>query len=162
MLLLATGVAVLHGLAIVVMLTGSLVAVRHPTVLLVHVPLALAILAVNLAGADCPLTTLELALREEAGAAPYRGGYLGHYVLEPLGLDVAASGSQLGIHATALGLNAVGYGMLAARAVRASRTSAPARGRRRCAPRRRTPEPPAAAHRAGRRTSSRTAAPALR
>ena len=44
----------------------------------------------------------------------------------------------------------------------ASRRSARGRGRRRRGPRRRTPGPPAAARRAGRRTSSRTSAPGRR
>ena len=113
--MLASGVAVVHGLAVLFMLTGALLAVRWPRLVLLHAPVALAILAVNLAGADCPLTDLELALRERAGAEAYEGGFLGHYVFGPLGLDVRAAGTQLGIYATAIGLNALGYGLLIAR-----------------------------------------------
>lgn len=108
---LAPGVAVVHGLAVLFMLTGALLALRWPRLLLVHVPVALAILAVNLTGGDCPLTDLELALRERAGLAAYDGGFLGHYVFAPLGLDVRATEPQLGMYAAALGLNAVGYGL---------------------------------------------------
>ena len=75
--MLAWAVAVLHGAAVVFMLTGALAALRWPRVLLLHVPVGLAILAVNLAGADCPLTELELWLRERAGAPSYDGGFLG-------------------------------------------------------------------------------------
>ena len=113
--MLASGVAVVHGLAVLFMLAGALLAVRWPRLVLLHAPVALAILAVNLAGADCPLTDLELALRERAGAEAYEGGFLGHYVFGPLGLDVRAAGTQLGIYATAIGLNALGYGLLIAR-----------------------------------------------
>lgn len=154
--MLASGVAVLHGLAVLFMLTGPLLALRWPRLVLVHAPVALAILAVNLAGANCPLTDLELALRERGGAAAYEGGFLGHYLFAPLGLDVDATGTQLGMYVTALGLNALGYGLLAQRPARApltTRTSAPGRGRRPRGPRRRTPERPAAARTAGRRTS---------
>jgi hypothetical protein len=108
-------VAVLHAAAVLFMLTGALLAVRWPRLVLLHAPVALAILAVNLAGADCPLTDLELALRDAAGMPGYDGGFLGHYVFAPLGLDVRDTGPQLGMYATALGLNAVGYGLLAAR-----------------------------------------------
>ncbi len=80
-----------------------------------------AILAVNLAGALCPLTELELALRERAGAVPYTGGFLGNYVLSPLGLDVADPAAQAGIYGVALTPNVVGYGLLAARSLRARR-----------------------------------------
>src|SRR3712207_8823601 len=56
------------------MVTGALVALRRPRFLLVHAPVAAAILAVHLAGAPCPLTELELALRERAGGEAYTGG----------------------------------------------------------------------------------------
>ena len=115
MLLLASAVAVLHALAVVLMLTGALLALRWPRLLLLHAPVAVSILAVNLAGAECPLTDLELALRAAAGAQLYDGGFLGHYLFEPLSLDVDAPGTQLGIYATAFGLNALGYGMVAIR-----------------------------------------------
>ena len=119
MLLLADAVAVLHAAAVLFMLTGALAALRFPRLLLLHVPVALAILAVNLAGADCPLTTWELQLRAQAGVAPYDGGFLGHYVFAPLGVDVRAPATQTGIYATALGLNALGYALLVLRSLRA-------------------------------------------
>jgi hypothetical protein len=114
----AYAVAVLHGVAVALMLTGALLALRWPRLLLVHAPVSAAILAVNLAGAPCPLTDLELALRERAGAAPYPGGFLGHYVLAPAGLDVAAPAVQAGIYAAALLPNLLGYGLLAGRTLR--------------------------------------------
>ncbi|MBM7804920.1 hypothetical protein JOD57_000757 [Geodermatophilus bullaregiensis] len=120
-MLLASAVAVLHAAVVLFVLTGALAALRWPRLVLAHVPVALAVLAVNLAGAPCPLTTLELALRERAGAPPYGDGFLGHVLFGPLGLDVDATGTQVGTYTVALGLNAVGYGLLAARAVRAAR-----------------------------------------
>jgi hypothetical protein len=98
---LASAVAVLHGAVVLVMLTGALLALRWPRLVLLHVPVALAVLAVNLAGAPCPLTTLELALRERAGAAPYDGGFLGHFLFGPLGLDVGDPAVQAGTYAVA-------------------------------------------------------------
>jgi hypothetical protein len=107
--LLASAIALLHAAAVLFMLTGALLALHRPRLLLVHAPVALAILGVNLAGTDCPLTDLELWLRERVGVPPYDGGFLGHYLFEPLGVDVAATSTQVGIYAVALGLNAVGY-----------------------------------------------------
>jgi hypothetical protein len=121
--LLANAVAVLHAAAVLLMLTGALAALRWRGVLLVHVPVALAILAVYVAGADCPLTTVELELRARAGAAPYDGGFLGHYVFGPLGLDVRAPGTQVGMYTVAVGLNALGYGVLLHRAAVGRRRS---------------------------------------
>ena len=131
-------VAVVHGLAVVLVLAGALVALRRPRLLWVHAPVAAAILAVNLAGAPCPLTDLELALRERAGGEPYTGGFLGHYALAPFGLDVASPAVQAGIYTVALVPNVLGYGLLAARglsrrpAPAASPRSAPRARARRC------------------------------
>ena len=118
LVLLAHGVAVVHGAAVVLMLTGALAALRRPRIVLLHAPVSAAILGVNLAGAPCPLTTLELALRAEAGGSAYRGGFLGHYVTEPLGFDIAATATQAGIYTVAILPNALAYGLLCARLLR--------------------------------------------
>ncbi|SFK57506.1 DUF2784 domain-containing protein [Geodermatophilus ruber] len=112
MLLLASAVAVLHAAAVLFMLTGSLLALRWPRLLLLHLPVALGILGVYLAGADCPLTDLELWLRERAGAPGYTGGFLGHYLTEPLGFPIHEFSTQLGIYLIALVPNVVGYSLV--------------------------------------------------
>ena len=113
-MLLASGVAVLHGAAVLFMLTGSLLALRWPRVLWLHVPVSLAILGLYLTGSDCPLTTLELWLRRRAGEPGYRGGFIGHYVTEPLGFPIHATSTQIGIYVLAFLPNLIGYGLLAA------------------------------------------------
>jgi len=117
-MLAANAVAVLHATAILFMVTGSLLALRWPRLLWLHVPVAAAILGIYLTHTDCPLTTLELWLREQAGEAGYRGGFIGHYLTEPLGLLIHATSTQLGILLIAVLPNVVGYGLLAARSVR--------------------------------------------
>jgi hypothetical protein len=110
---LAHEVAVLHGAVVLFVLTGSLLALRWPALVRVHAPVALVVLGINLAGAPCPLTTLENALRGRAGQPPYDGGFLAHFVFGPVGLDVRSAAVQVGMYSVALGLNAVGYGLLA-------------------------------------------------
>lgn len=117
-MLLAGAVAVLHASAVLFMLTGSLIALRWPRVLWFHVPVSLAILALYLTGSDCPLTTLELALRERAGAPGYTGGFMGHYITEPLGFPIEATSTQVGIYVVAFVPNVIGYGLLLARYLR--------------------------------------------
>jgi Protein of Unknown function (DUF2784) len=124
-LLLADVVAVLHAAAVLFMLTGSLVALRRPGVLRLHVPLALAILALYATGSDCPLTTWELALRAAAGEPGFDAGFIGHYVTEPLGFPIEAASTQLGILVVAFLPNVVGYCLLARRR---SRGPSPAPG----------------------------------
>jgi Protein of Unknown function (DUF2784) len=116
--LLAGAVAVLHGAAVVLVLVGSLLALRWPRVLWLHVPVSLAILGIYLTGSDCPLTSLELALRERAGESTYTGGFIGHYFTEPLGFPIEATSTQVGIYVIAFLPNLIGYGLLAARQVR--------------------------------------------
>lgn len=86
--LAADVVAVLHLATGVVVVLGGLLAWARPRmagrVLAVHLPVAGAAAAVTATGSDCPLTDAELALRAAAGEAPYTGGFLGHYLVEPV------------------------------------------------------------------------------
>lgn len=115
---MADAVAVVHAAAVVFMLTGALLALRWPRLLIAHLPVAVSILAVNRVGADCPLTTLELWLRARAGDELYSGGFLGHYVFAPVGIDVAGAPAQIGMYTVAVLSSVVGYGLLAKRALR--------------------------------------------
>jgi hypothetical protein len=117
--LLANAVALLHAAAVLFMLTGSLLALRWPRVLWLHVPVSLAILGLYLTGSDCPLTTWELALRQNAGEPGYTGGFIGHYITEPLGFPIEATSTQVGIYVVAFLPNLIGYGLLIAQHVRA-------------------------------------------
>lgn len=119
-------VAVLHAAAVLFLLTGSLLALRWPRALLLHVPLSLAILAIYVTGSDCPVTTLELWLRRRGGGSGYYGGFIGHYITEPLGFPIHATSTQVGIYAIALLPNLVGYTLLVRRYLRArSRAGTP-------------------------------------
>ena len=109
------------------MLSGSLLALRWPRLLWLHVPIGLTILVLYLTGSDCPLTAWELDLREAAGEPRYRGGFLGRYVTEPLGFSIRATSTQVGIYVTALLPNVLGYGLLSARYLRRGRVTAPGR-----------------------------------
>lgn len=113
--LLVAVVAVLHGAAVAFLLTGSLLALSRPWVLWLHVPVSVAILALYLTGSDCPLTTLELALRDRAGEPRYTGGFIGHYITEPLGFPIEATSTQIGIWVVAFLPNVIGYGLLVTR-----------------------------------------------
>ena len=104
---LAGAVAVVHLLAVALLLSGALLALRWPRLLPVHLAVAGSILAVNLAGADCPLTDLEQALRAAAGEAAYGGGFIAHYLIEPWHPAGITPGVSLGIYAMAVAPNAL-------------------------------------------------------
>ena len=117
-MLLANAVALLHAAAVAFMLTGSLIALRRPGVLWLHVPVSLAILAIYLTDSGCPLTTLELVLRERAGEPGYTDGFIGHYITEPLGFPIEATSTQIGVYIVVLVPNLIGYGLLLTRHLR--------------------------------------------
>ena len=124
MLLLAWAVAVFHGAAVLFMLTGSLLALRWPRVLWAHLAVSLFILVTYVSGSDCPVTNLELWLRARAGAPGYSGGFIGHYITDPLGFPIHAPSTQIGIYVIAFLPNVIGYGLLLTRAVRRRRATA--------------------------------------
>ena len=128
-MLLANAVALLHAAAVLFMLTGSLLALRWPRVLWLHVPVSLAILGIYLTGSDCPLTSLEMSLREHAGQPGYTGGFIGHYITDPLGFPIEATSTQIGIYVVAFLPNVIGYGLLIRQGLRdRSRRVTPDRG----------------------------------
>jgi Protein of Unknown function (DUF2784) len=109
----------LHLALVVFVLSGSLLALRWPRLLWAHVPLALAVLAVHVAGQPCPLTVWELDFRAAAGAPGYDDGFIDHYLLEPFGAPgVHTTAAQIGIPVVALTPNLIGYGLHARRARR--------------------------------------------
>ena len=73
-------VVLIHAAFVIFVVLGGLLALRWPKVMWVHAPAAIWGIVVEYAGFICPLTPLEIALRERAGQAGYRGGFVEHYV----------------------------------------------------------------------------------
>ncbi len=109
---LAWGVAVTHLAAIAVTVTGGLLSWRWPRFVRLHIPVAVAIAVVNAVGAKCPLTELELHLRQSVGEHPYTGGFISHYLVEPVHPAGVTPGVRLTIYAIAIIPNVVAYTVL--------------------------------------------------
>ena len=106
-------VAVVHGVVVLLVLTGGLAGLRWPPLRRVHVPVLAAALAVNVTGSDCPLTALELRLRVAEGREPYAGGFVGHHLLEPvLGAGSASPAVPGLVLAAAVVPNVLAYGVV--------------------------------------------------
>ena len=116
--ILADVVAVFHLAVVLFMLTGGLLAWRWPRLVWVHAPVALVILAINLAGAACPVTDLELHLRRLAGEAGYADGFIAHYLVDPVHSAGLTPGVRMIIYAIAIIPNAVAYSVIFARHAR--------------------------------------------
>ena len=78
--LLADVVVVVHLLFIVFVTVGSLLAIRWPRLVLLHVPVVLWAALIVTTGFECPLTPLERALRVRGGVSSYDGGFVDHYL----------------------------------------------------------------------------------
>jgi Protein of Unknown function (DUF2784) len=82
----------LHLAFILFVSLGGLLVLRRPRLGFLHLPALLWGALVEAAGWICPLTPLENSLRERAGLAGYRGGFIEHYLIPliyPAGLTRA-------------------------------------------------------------------------
>ncbi|WP_427311822.1 DUF2784 domain-containing protein [Cupriavidus sp. H39] len=112
---LADLVVIAHGLFILFVVAGGLLALRWPRVAWLHLPAAAWGVLIEWAGWICPLTPLENALRHAAGEARYSGGFVERYLLPliyPAGLTPAV---QLWLGLAVLGINVAVYALVWAR-----------------------------------------------
>ena len=77
-------VMVLHLAFVVFVVVGGFLAWRWPRVALVHLPIALYGVAIEVIGFTCPLTPIEKSLRQRAGSDGYDGGFVEHYIVPVL------------------------------------------------------------------------------
>jgi hypothetical protein len=108
-------VLIAHVAFVVFVLFGALLVLRWPKLLGFHVAAVLWAVLIEFTGAICPLTPLEVRLRQLGGSIGYQGDFIGHYLtamLYPAGLTREL---QIGLGIAALVPNAVAYGYLVAR-----------------------------------------------
>ena len=74
-------VLVVHLAFVAFVVSGGFLTWRWPRVALVHLPVALYGVTIQIVGFRCPLTPLEKWLRREAGSAGYDGGFVEHYIV---------------------------------------------------------------------------------
>jgi hypothetical protein len=106
---------IVHLAFVMFVLSGALLVLRWPKLLWFHVAAVAWGVLVELTGAICPLTPLEVRLRQLGGGSGYQGDFIGHYItilLYPAGLTRAL---QIGLGFAALVPNAVVYGYLVMR-----------------------------------------------
>lgn len=108
----ADAVLLLHLAFILFAVLGAALVLRWPRLAWLHLPAALWAVGIELAGAICPLTHLENALRERAGQQGYAGGFIEHYLLPviyPAGLTPAVQYLLAGV---VLAVNFAAYAWL--------------------------------------------------
>ncbi len=113
---LADTTLVVHLFFVVFVALGGLLVLRWRWVAWLHLPASLWGAFVELTGRICPLTPLEVWLRELGGEQGYEGGFIEHYItswIYPAGLTREM---QLGLGIGVLVINVVVYGIVLFRA----------------------------------------------
>lgn len=121
--LAADAVLLLHGVFILFVVAGGLLALRWPLAAAVHLPCAAWGAYIEFSGGICPLTPLEQRLRAAAGEAGYSGGYIEHYLLPliyPAGLTPTV---QIVLGSAVIVINVAVYGLVLRRRRTAARRS---------------------------------------
>lgn len=89
---------------------GGFLALRWRRIIFVHLPAAVWGALVELNGWVCPLTPLELWLRQQANEVGYREDFIGHYLLAVLYPDGLTREIQIGLGVSAVAINLLVYG----------------------------------------------------
>ncbi|MFS2218205.1 DUF2784 domain-containing protein [Telluria sp. Tellsp104] len=107
--LLAAMVLLLHLGFMLFVVAGAVLVARRRRLLPLHLAAVAWGIAIEAAGAACPLTGLENHLRMLAGAGGYAGGFVDHYLVELIYPSGLTRPMQWGLAAAVLALNAVLY-----------------------------------------------------
>ena len=102
-------VLVVHLAFVLFVVLGGLLVLRWPRVAWVHVPVALYGAAIEFIGFICPLTPLEVWLRQRGGEAGYSGGFIEHYITAALYPTGLTRDIQLALGTAVLVLNGIVY-----------------------------------------------------
>ncbi|MGV2865182.1 DUF2784 domain-containing protein [Achromobacter sp. AGC39] len=118
--ILADLVLVVHGLFVAFVVFGGLLALWRPRMAYRHLPaLAWGAVVVGM-GLICPLTPLEVSLRQQAGQEGYAGGFIEHYLLGVIYPEGITRETQMGLAAVLIVGNLVIYTLWARRRRRAA------------------------------------------
>jgi hypothetical protein len=109
---LADALVTFHLAFIVFVLGGGLLALKGRKWAVLHLPAVAWGAWTEFTGTVCPLTPWENALRREAGAAGYEGGFIEHYVIPLIYPEALTPRVQVALGVAALALNAVIYALV--------------------------------------------------
>jgi hypothetical protein len=105
----ADAVLALHLAFVLFVLLGGLLVLRAPGFAWVHLPALAWGAFIEFTGGICPLTPLEVALRQAAGDAGYAGDFLEHYIVAILYPDGLTRDLQVLFGAAVLLVNVAIY-----------------------------------------------------
>lgn len=121
--ILADLVLVVHGLFVAFVVFGGLLALWRPRMAYWHLPALVWGAVVVGMGWICPLTPLEVSLRQQAGQQGYAGGFIEHYLLGLIYPDSITRTTQMLLAALLIIGNIVVYALWMRRRRRARRAA---------------------------------------
>lgn len=107
--LAASLVLIVHFAFVMFVLFGAALVLRTPRLIWFHVAAIFWGVVIEFTGAICPLTPLEVRLRQLGGAPGYEGGFIDHYLLALLYPAGLTRKLQVGLGLLALLANGLGY-----------------------------------------------------
>jgi hypothetical protein len=105
----ADAILVAHLAFVLFVVFGALLLLRWPRVAWLHIPAVVWAAFIEFSGTICPLTPLEVALRQRAGQARYGGGFIDHYVVSLLYPEGLTQNTQAMLGAVVVAINAAIY-----------------------------------------------------
>ena len=105
----ADAILVAHLAFVLFVVFGALLLLRWPRVAWLHTPAVVWAAFIEFSGTICPLTPLEVALRQRAGQAGYGGGFIDHYVVSLLYPEGLTQNTQAMLGAVLVAINAAIY-----------------------------------------------------
>jgi hypothetical protein len=105
----ADAILVAHLAFVLFVVFGALLLLRWPRLAWLHIPAVVWAAFIEFSGMICPLTPLEVALRQRAGQAGYGGGFIDHYVVSLLYPEGLTQNTQAMLGAVVVAINAAIY-----------------------------------------------------
>jgi len=108
----AVVVATAHLAVVLFVIGGGFVVRGRRPLLWAHLTTVTAVVTVAAFRVPCPLTEIELWLRELGGVDTYRGGFVEHYLVRPVYSPGLIAPAQVVINVVAIATNLVAYGRM--------------------------------------------------
>ena len=105
-------IVLVHFAFIAFVVLGGFLVVKWRPVAFLHIPCVLWGALIEFCGWICPLTPLELHLREVGGGQGYSGGFIDHYVMPLVYPEGLTRGTQIWLGITVLAVNLCAYGLV--------------------------------------------------
>ena len=113
----ADAILILHLVFVIFVVLGGVIVLRWPRLAWLHVPAVLWAAWVEFAGCICPLTTLEISLRQRAGEVEYAGDFVEHYLTSALYPEGLTRTTQIALGGAVVLINLAVYVVILNRAL---------------------------------------------